>query len=235
MRRRWVPVSGLRTVRSSVCSYGHSSDGTGDNVVGRSEAADMAEAWEDGSGGFQWKERHLAERRAVALDYMGNVARRVPIHDAVRIRSRLGRDRLLKDFSDPAPLVQFDPESEVWRSVNSYGAPKLPEEDGASDDGLQALEALLSEEAVDSLAQLTDEELGMLRDEFYAQPAGDLDGEEADDRMRRMLQEWYRLRKDSSQYDAYCAVPANERSAWSAWYLRDVRARPSRDDDSKPL
>ena len=242
MIRRNRPVSFSRLL-GGTCSFCWSMRSKYDH--GKDEAGDMSEVWEDGTGGFQWKARHLAERRSVALDYMGNVARRVPIHDAIRIRAKLGRDRLLREVSGPSPVVQQDPDSEIWRPVSSYSSSGnlSGQLTSGSDDSQtldEQLESLLAEETIDTLSQLTDDELGLLRDEFYGQTTASEDdddeiGSSAEKRTRTMLEDWYRVRKTSSQYEAYCAVPPQERTAWSAWYLRDVKARPDDGDGNKPL
>lgn len=59
-------------------------------------------AWDDGVAGYEWKKRLLSERRGMALDYLTDVRKRVPIHNAVRIRARLNRERLLNDINGGA-------------------------------------------------------------------------------------------------------------------------------------
>lgn len=76
--------------------YGAAEKGYSASFRPSSEFSGEGGMWDDGSAGFEWKQRHLSEKRDMALSYMTDISRRQPIHDAIRVRSRLNRDRLMK-------------------------------------------------------------------------------------------------------------------------------------------
>jgi len=188
------------------------------------------DVWNDGNDGFAWKNRLLDERRSVALDYMANVHRRVPIHDSVRLRVKQNRERLLKEQTNVQAdsIHSIEPDDETGEMFRVSGPSRQESPPQVHDDELERhLDSILDESTVDTLASLTTEELVLLRNEFYE---FDSDHDRStDDRLRNVLRDWYKLRKESSQYDSYCAVPIEERKAWSPWYLRDVKRREGQD------
>lgn len=84
----------------------HRGDALGYSGVegnGYNSNADLAGedgAWDDGSSGYEWKSRLLAERRGMAMNYLGDVRKRVPIHKAVKMRAQLNRERLMEGLAD---------------------------------------------------------------------------------------------------------------------------------------
>jgi hypothetical protein len=172
--------------------------------------------WSRGDGGYDWKQRHLTEKRSLAMDFMFDVSKRTPIHDGVRLRAKHNEDRL----RGVGPTAADGSASQVL--VDSL----ISSDDGVDDDADDVSDAdistnwedMISEGAGDSLRYLPARDVRALAAELYGEAAAD-----SEERQGKMVAEWFKLRRDTSPYQGYTAMPKQERNAWSAWYLRDVR------------
>lgn len=169
----------------------------------------ISDHWNDGSDGYAWKSRNLQEKRALALEYLGDVKMRVPIHDAIRMRSDLNRKSLQKAGDD---ISSF------------FAAPSDFDFDNSFDDGrsiTDRIEAvidrlLLDEFDGDDIAHVSQSDASLLQDEFFG----------SDTERAKSMKEWLKLRRETAEYQSYASIPEMERNDWSAWYLRSVRSDP---------
>ncbi|KAH9578072.1 hypothetical protein LSM04_004054 [Trypanosoma melophagium] len=165
-------------------------------------------SWNDGSEGYEWKSRALAEKRSLALEYLGDVSKRVQIHDAIRLKADVNR-RAIENTVVP----------------NFFNAIDESPNDGVDEIGEMDYYSLLNmiegEIDPDSLQHLSSSDASLLRDEFL---------EDDDSNEAKLLTKWINYRRDIADYQSYAAVPEEERTEWSAWYLRNVRANQSNDE-----
>lgn len=156
-------------------------------------AGKLLHSWHDGSEGFDWKSRDLSERRATALDTLLNVGKRRLINDSVRDRCKRNVERLRHD--------------DVSVNIEQCS----PASTSRDDELLQGIEELLSsEEVADMMTFVPESELKFLQDELYASSLGETDA----------IKRWMKLR--SQRESNFSSLPKEERTMWSAWYLRDV-------------
>nr|CCC93948.1 conserved hypothetical protein [Trypanosoma congolense IL3000] len=156
-------------------------------------------SWDDGTEGYDWKARALAEKRSVALEFLGNVNKRVSIHDAIRLKADINK-KAIHGVSMPTLFTRSD----------------NIEDDELSDvDYNSLLEMIEGEIDTESMAYLSPSDVTLLREEF-------LNGDDPSD-CKRLLN-WSNLRSSMSDYQNYGSIPAGERNRWSAWYLRNVRS-----------
>jgi hypothetical protein len=197
--------------------------------------------WDAGQGGYTWKQRHLGERRSMAVNYLTNVELRTPIHDAVRMRAKLNEERL-KSSSLGGSAACSDV---LMTSLNHAASLPLGEEErglrshaesvtgGSLDDDLRAMEEerwdswvpeegdLASEYSLDCLRHLPKHDIAALLDEFYGDAMGQQKAKNDE-----VLRNWFQLRKDTNPYRIFQGIPESERTMWSAWYLRDIKPLP---------
>lgn len=171
--------------------------------------------WNDGSDGFAWKTRNLQEKRALALEYLGDVKKRVPIHDAIRMRADLSRSSLQTAREDIDSF--FSPSSEY---SSTHGAAEFE----SNDDIAARLDAvvrdlLADEHTEDTLLHVSPADRSFLKDEFFG----------SDTELTKTMKEWLRLRRETAEYQSYMSIPEVERNSWSGWYLRNVRSDPESD------
>ncbi|EPY34466.1 hypothetical protein STCU_01570 [Strigomonas culicis] len=80
--------------------------------------------------------------------------------------------------------------------------------------GIEQLLETLSDETVEDVLQFVqNSDLPFLDNEFLS------NGDEND----ALLRQWLKLRKDTSEYQNYISTPVEERTPWSAWYLRHIK------------
>ncbi|ORC85573.1 uncharacterized protein TM35_000341850 [Trypanosoma theileri] len=165
-------------------------------------------SWNDGSDGYEWKSRALAEKRSLALEYLGDVSKRVQIHDAIRLKADVNRkaieDTVIPNFFNSSDENQDDDIDRIGE-IDYYSLLNMVE--GEIDP--------------DSLQHLSSSDASLLRNEFL---------EEDDSSEAKLLSKWINYRRDTADYQSYASVPEEERTEWSAWYLRNVRATPSNDE-----
>ncbi|KPI87060.1 hypothetical protein ABL78_3872 [Leptomonas seymouri] len=162
--------------------------------------------YSDGSDGVGWKQRYLQERRDIALEFLGDVKKRVPIHDAVRQRASINR----KATGDIHCPTLFDD------SYSSNGASGFDGNiihtklvDDLVDDLLQ------DENAMDKLQNVDFSDLPLLDSELLGDDVSD----------EATLRNWLKLKRDTADYQSYASIPESERTAWSAWYLRHIKGK----------
>ncbi|KEG12674.1 hypothetical protein DQ04_01521010 [Trypanosoma grayi] len=160
--------------------------------------------WDDGSEGYEWKSRALAEKRSLALEYLGNVSKRVQIHDSIRLKANVNREAI-KNSTIPSFLGGDDKSYDDSEEIDYHSLLQMVE--GAND--------------TDTLAYLSSSDASLLKDEF-------LQSDHAEE--VKLLNQWVGLRRDVADYQNYAAKPDGERNAWSAWYLRNVRASKPHED-----
>lgn len=73
----------------------------------------------------------------------------------------------------------------------------------------------LDESGLDQLKHIPQQDLDALRDEVYSM-AG------ASNPSEKFLRELCKLRRGNASRDAYSVLPLQERTKWSAWYLKDI-------------
>lgn len=159
--------------------------------------------WDNGSDGFEWKSRYLAEKRNVALEYLGDVNKRVPIHDAVRQKTAVNKRALLN---------ASEGSSEMFSGPTDDPTERFP-------DSLKAIEAMIEELVAeeyfsDSLEHVTPRDAGLLPEEFLSNSSSEA----------ALLKKWMRIRQETAEYQSYASIPEAERTSWSAWYLRHVKS-----------
>ena len=220
-------LSGWRRCYSSSSSGDDSRDLRGEYLL----PGERSRGWDDGTNeGYEWRLRHLTERRREALDYMINVHRRAPIHDAIRTRCHADRERL-RNLGDVAANGAFtnedltSPNGALLHSlgVGTDGSGATAGAHGTDEHLLDLLELpVWGEGGDDSLMYIPEEELQWLRDEFYgsASPAA----EEAIPAARQddLLRAWCKLRTKREEHQRYTAIPKEERTLWAPWYLKDL-------------
>ncbi|KAG5490801.1 hypothetical protein JKF63_00923 [Porcisia hertigi] len=158
----------------------------------------------DGSDGFQWKQRYLQERRDTAMEFLSNVKKRVPIHDAIRQRAAINRSAA-KDIHC----------AKVFEDIASTGnAPTDLDDNRAVIDELID-DLLLDENAADRLQHVDLSDIPLLENELFDNDAS------SEETIRR----WLKLKRDTADYQSYASIPEMERSSWSAWYLRHVKGK----------
>jgi hypothetical protein len=160
--------------------------------------------YSDGTDGFDWKQRYLQERRDTALEFLGDVKKRVPIHDAIRQRASINR-KVTDDIHFP---TLFD---DILNKKADIG------DEGSSSDLIDSVldEILQDENAIDRLQHVKFGDLPLLENEF-------LDHSESDE---ATLRNWLKLKRDTADYRSYASIPESERTTWSAWYLRHVKGK----------
>lgn len=165
--------------------------------------------YSDGSDGIEWKQRYLRERRDTALEYLGDIKKRVPIHDAVRLRASINRNAT---NSIHCPTLFHDQHyaGDGGEGIDN-GDNSTALIDGLLDDLLQ------DENAIDKLQHVDFSDLPLLDSELLGDGASD----------EAMLRNWLKLKHDTADYQSYAAIPESERTAWSAWYLRHVKGKKS--------
>lgn len=161
-------------------------------------------SFSDGSDGKEWKQRYLQERRETALEFLGDVKKRVPIHEAIRQRASINK----KATSDIHCPTFFDTSFNRDDNTDTDDT-----HEGVVDELLDDL--LQDENAVDKLRHVNFSDLPLLDNEL-------LGGGESDE---EMLRNWLRLKRDTADYQSYASIPESERTAWSAWYLRHVKGK----------
>nr|CCC51778.1 conserved hypothetical protein [Trypanosoma vivax Y486] len=107
-------------------------------------------SWDDGNDGYSWKSRLLAEKRSTALEFMGNVNKRVQIHDAIRLKAEVNR-RAIQKFDIPNFLTSSCSAEEHEPHEINY-------------DSLLAI--MEGETDIDSIAHLSDSDVFLLREDF---------------------------------------------------------------------
>ncbi|KAF8287778.1 hypothetical protein TcG_08274 [Trypanosoma cruzi] len=162
-------------------------------------------SWDDGSDGHEWKSRALAEKRLLALTYLGDVNKRVQIHDAIRLRGEVNKQAIRA-----CELPTF------FQTKENNEADNLQEIDYHS-----LLSMIEGEFEVDTLAHIAPSDASFLKTEFL----------QCDDSAEvKLLGQWSNLRRDTADYNNYASIPDGERNAWSAWYLRNVRPGKTEND-----
>lgn len=160
----------------------------------------------DSSDGHAWKQRYLQERRDTALEFLGDVKKRVPIHDAIRQRASINRaaakDVDCAQFFGDIAFVGKEPSDDYASSSTSVV-------DELIDD------LMLEENAVDRLQHIDLSDLPLLDNELLGDDVTD----------EETLRRWLKLKRDTADYQSYASVPEGERNAWSAWYLRHVKGK----------
>lgn len=149
---------------------------------------------------LRWKTRHLQEKRDVALKYMGDIKLRTPIHESIRKKMFLLHHSSEEDISS---ILSSNRSLDLTEAKLSY--------DDVFDNMLQHIDELSS----DTLDFLNDRDLVFLTDEFVS---GDTKAQE------ETIKNWINLRRETSDYHNYLCVPENERTTWSAWYLKNVKS-----------
>lgn len=169
------------------------------SVVKSSVIHRLCHQWSDGNSGETWKVRDLNERREVAQEMLSSVERRKLITDAGRLRCKESLARLTRVHDKRETILQ-----------ESFGHFNESETDDAS--LLREIENLVAcEAAVESLRYVPSDDLRSLQNELIENSA------------HEPLNKWKQLRLRSES--AFSSLPLEERSQWSAWYLRDVRSR----------
>ncbi|ESL11237.1 hypothetical protein TRSC58_01018 [Trypanosoma rangeli SC58] len=155
--------------------------------------------WDDGPDGHEWKSRVLAEKRSLALAYLGDVNKRAQIHDAIRLKGEVNR-----------------------QAIRACEMPKFFQADNADSsenldciDYQSLLDMVEGEFEFDTLSHVTSSDASLLKSEFL---------QNDDSTEMKLLSRWASLRRDIADYHTYAAIPDGERNLWSAWYLRNVRA-----------
>ncbi|CCW63244.1 unnamed protein product [Phytomonas sp. EM1] len=156
----------------------------------------------DGSDGYDWKVRDLQDKRALAMNYIGDIKKRVPIHDAIRIKAQINNKAL--DHND-GPSSLFEPISSLTEHEETYDDVRKYME--------TVINGLMDEFSGDILDSIHESDASLLKDEFFG-----------DEQTRSdCLQKWLKFRREVSDYQSYLSVPISEQNAWSAWYLRHVK------------
>lgn len=151
-------------------------------------------------GEYRWKSRDLNEKRELAVKYMGDIKLRTPIHESVRKKIILDRNKWSDvELSSLLETNQIDTDGE---GVDV-------------DDFLHSILDNIDECIDDTLKYLSDNDLHFLSSEF-------VDGNIKD--QEDSIKRWLKLRRETSDYQNYLSIPESERTSWSAWYLRNVKA-----------
>lgn len=151
---------------------------------------------------YRWMARDLREKRELALRYMGDIKLRIPIHESIRRKVILN-----KNFTSDVDL------SSLLETNNTQGSDfNFSTFDDCINDILT-----IDEKCADSLDFVCRRDVPLLKDELTR---GSLEEETT-------VRNWLKLRKETSDYHNYASIPENERTSWSAWYLRNVKAPPS--------
>lgn len=157
----------------------------------------------DEGSNYGWNFRDLRERRELALKYMGNIKLRAPVHEGIRNKVHLDRK-----FSDDTNLSSLMKTNYVQNSCAAF-----ENFDDCIKDVLN-----LAEECEDCSKFVFDTDLPLLKDEFthdsYAEQA--------------TVRNWLKFRNESVDYQNYLSIPESERTSWSAWYLRNIKAPSDR-------
>lgn len=161
------------------------------------------EQWGDGNEGVEWKSRDLRERRAVAEEMLFNVGKRQLISDAVRLRSKQNVERFSSDRSA---------QSSIMNDVRPEDSNLKLNFDSELVGGLQTI--LACEWSEELIKHVPLQDIEFLRGELYEMPHT---GDESS------LRGWFNLRKHAD--NSFGSLPAEERTPWSAWYLRDVKSK----------
>ncbi|KAG5489067.1 hypothetical protein JIQ42_00689 [Leishmania sp. Namibia] len=161
-------------------------------------------SFSDDSDGFQWKQRYLQERRDTAMEFLSDLKKRVPIHDAIRQRAIINRNttkdiNCAKVFEDLCSTGDTPPERDDSRSVIEEALDDL----------------LLEENAVDRLQHVDLGDVPLLENELFGDEGA---GKET-------IRRWLKLKRDTAEYQSYASIPEGERSSWSAWYLRHINGK----------
>ncbi|EAN78243.1 uncharacterized protein TEOVI_000168800 [Trypanosoma equiperdum] len=157
-------------------------------------------SWNDGSEGYEWKSRALSEKRSLALEFLGNVNKRVSIHDAIRLKADINK-KAISNVSCPSFFS---------------GIEGADEDEDQSDMSLCSLLGMLEGEIeTDCITHLSPSDASLLKEEFLC----DYDSSDT-----KRMAKWVNLRSETSDYQSYGAIPEGERSLWSAWYLRNIKA-----------
>ncbi|EPY30314.1 hypothetical protein AGDE_09506 [Angomonas deanei] len=141
------------------------------------------------------------EKKKYRIDLLGGREKRVPIHDAIRMKANTSKEAMLKE----------NEHSKLFDSV-SYGTP--PENPMSFDELVDEL--LLEENCDDIIHHIKTADLKFLDDEFIGN-----DAEKSD-----ILRRWLKIRRETSDFMSYSSIPEAERTTWSAWYLRHIRGQP---------
>lgn len=158
--------------------------------------------WDDGSDGYEWKTRDLNGKRSLAMSYIGDVKKRVPIHDAIRLKAAMNMSALRDDGDPVTSLFKHD----EYHPAIAEDATEIIE---------KAIDDLLSDEfSGDTSKFIGKEDCSLLNDELF----GD------DSQYRSSLQSWMKVRRDTDICKSYASFPESERNDWTAWYLRHVKS-----------
>ncbi|CCW70051.1 unnamed protein product [Phytomonas sp. Hart1] len=158
--------------------------------------------WNNDSDGFDWKSRDLHEKRALAMSYIGDIKKRVPIHDAIRIKAQINKEAL---YCNEKPTSLFEPISsltdheETHEDVNKYFK--------------TVIDDLLDEFSGDVLNSIPESDVSFLKNEFFGDEKAESD----------CLQKWLKYRREIADYQSYLSIPISEQNVWSAWYLRHIK------------
>ncbi|CAJ1038719.1 hypothetical protein, conserved [Leishmania shawi] len=161
-------------------------------------------SFSDGSDGFQWKQRYLQERRDTAMEFLSDLKKRVPIHDAIRQRAIINRSAIKEIHC-----------AKIFEDLSSTGDIPADLNEGHSviDELLDDL--LLDECTADRLQHVDVGDVPLLEGELLGDDAA---GEET-------IRRWLKLKRDTADYQSYASIPEGERSSWSAWYLRHIKPK----------
>ncbi|AYU84024.1 hypothetical protein, conserved [Leishmania donovani] len=161
-------------------------------------------SFSEGSDEFQWKQRYLQERRDTAIEFLSDLKKRVPIHDAIRQRAIINRSATKEVHC-----------AKVFEDISSIGDIPADLDDSRSvvDELLDDL--LMDENAADRLQHVDLGDVPLLENELLGDDAA---GEGT-------IRRWLKLKRDTADYQSYASIPEGERSSWSAWYLRHVKCK----------
>lgn len=151
-------------------------------------------------GDYLWKSRDLNEKRELAVKYMGDIKLRTPIHESIRRRIALDRS----GWTD-GELLSLLEANQIDTNVEGVRV----------DDFLHSILDNVDEGVEDTLKYLSKNDLQFLTSEF-------IDGNVKD--QEASIKKWLKLRRETADYQNYLSVPENERTSWSAWYLRNIKA-----------
>lgn len=151
---------------------------------------------------YGWKARDLREKRDLALKYMSDVRLRTPIHESIRKKISLNH-AFLKDIDLSSLLQTNEPPK---KELDSLGF------DDCLEDILNFDEHF--EETMNFVSKM---DLPLLNDEFIVNSSA----------QEATVRNWLKIRNETSDYHNYASIPENERTSWSAWYLRNVKPPPN--------
>ncbi|GET93737.1 hypothetical protein, conserved [Leishmania tarentolae] len=161
-------------------------------------------SFSDGPNELQWKQRYLQERRDTAIEFLSDLKKRVPIHDAIRQRAIINRSAI----------------NEVHCAKVLEDAGFTGDTPGDLDDSRSVVDELLDdllldENAADRLQHVDLGDVPLLKSELLGDETA---GEET-------IRRWLKLKRETADYQSYASIPEGERSSWSAWYLRHVKGK----------